>query len=145
MTLEDIQRLIPHRYPFLMVEKLVDIVPYESATGIKNVSVNEPHFTGHFPTKPIMPGVLILESLAQTAGVLVMHSLDAYDAMKFVYFMSVDKVRFRHPVLPGDTLHLKVQKLFNRRNVWRFHGKAFIQGRDILAAEAVYTAMISDD
>src|SRR5260370_27309043 len=98
-----IMQLIPHRYPFLMIEKLVEIVPHESAVGIKNVSINEPYFQGHFPTKPVMPGVLIIEAMAQTAACLVVHSLGMNSQGKLVYFMSIDDARFRRPVSPGDT------------------------------------------
>src|SRR4051812_41277935 len=110
LDVERIMRLIPHRYPFLMIDKIVDIVPFESATGIKNVSINEPHFQGHFPQRPVMPGVLIIEAMAQTAGALVVHSLGSGAEGKLVYFMTIDNARFRRPVVPGDTLHIHVVK-----------------------------------
>jgi 3-hydroxyacyl-[acyl-carrier-protein] dehydratase len=138
-----IMELIPHRYPFLMIERLTEIVPHESAVGIKNVSINEPHFQGHFPARPIMPGMLIIEAMAQTAACLVMHSLDLTRQGRLVYFMSVDEARFRKPVVPGDTLKVHVQKQRRRGNVWRFAGEARVEGT--LVAEAVYTAMIADE
>ncbi|MBC6443857.1 MAG: 3-hydroxyacyl-ACP dehydratase FabZ [Alphaproteobacteria bacterium GM202ARS2] len=149
LSCEDLQRLLPHRYPFMMLDRLTDIVPRERALGIKNVSINEPFFQGHFPRKPIMPGVLILEALAQSAGALVMHSLGYYDEDRIVYFMSVEKLRFRNPVYPGDVLLLQVEKVFQRGAVWRFKGDAIIDNEDTskrkIATEAVYTAIISDD
>ena len=138
-----IMELIPHRYPFLMIERLTEIVPHESAVGIKNVSINEPHFLGHFPGRPIMPGMLIIEAMAQTAACLVMHSLGLSRQGKLVYFMSLDEARFRKPVVPGDTLRIHVQKQRLRGTVWRFAGEAKVDGT--LVAEAVYTAMIADE
>ena len=138
-----IMALIPHRYPFLMIERLTEIVPHESAVGIKNVSINEPHFQGHFPDRPIMPGMLIIEAMAQTAACLVMQSLGLTREGKVVYFMSIDEARFRKPVVPGDTLRIHVQKQRRRGNVWRFAGEAKVAG--VLVAEAVYTAMIADE
>jgi 3-hydroxyacyl-[acyl-carrier-protein] dehydratase len=137
-----IMELIPHRYPFLMIERLTEIVPHESAVGLKNVSINEPHFTGHFPNRPIMPGMLIIEAMAQTAACLVMHSLGLSKEGRLVYFMGVDEAKFRKPVVPGDTLRIHVQKQRRRGNVWRFAGEAKVDGT--LVAEAVYTAMIAD-
>src|SRR5579859_5182916 len=137
-----IQQMIPHRYPFLMIDKVVDIVPNVSAVGIKNVSINEPHFTGHFPSRPVMPGVLIIEAMAQTAAVLVVQTLGQTAEGKLVYFMSVENARFRRPVVPGDTLHVRVTKQRNRGSVWKFEGKAMVEGR--LCAEATYTAMLMD-
>jgi 3-hydroxyacyl-[acyl-carrier-protein] dehydratase len=145
VTQFDIQRvmeMIPHRYPFLMIDKVVDVVSNERATGIKNVSINEHYFQGHFPTRPVMPGVLIIEAMAQTAAVLVVHTLGPASEGKLVYFMSVDSARFRRPVVPGDCLHVRVTKQRNRGNVWKFEGRAVIDGR--LAAEAVFAAMILD-
>jgi len=142
----DIQRLkelLPHRYPMLLVDKLEQVRSGESACGIKNVTLNEWFFQGHFPDKPVMPGVLILEAMAQTAGALVVHTLGKKFERKIVYFMSVDDARFRKPVVPGDTLYLKVEKQRTRGLVWRFGGKAYVG--DTLVAEAVYTAMIVDE
>ena len=138
-----VMELIPHRYPMLMIDKVVDIVPNHSAVGIKCVSINEAYFQGHFPRKPVMPGVLIIEAMAQTAGVLVVQTLGDAAAGKLVYFMSVDSARFRRPVTPGDTLRIHVSKLQHRRNVWKFSAEAKVDGR--LCAEATYAAMIMDD
>ena len=138
-----IMEMIPHRYPFLMIERVVDIVPSESATGIKNVSINEPYFQGHFPQRPVMPGVLIIEAMAQTAAVLVVHTLGADAEGKLVYFMTVDNARFRRPVGPGDQLHIHVVKERTRGNVWKFTAEAKVDGT--LVAEATYSAMIMDD
>ena len=142
----DIQRimeLIPHRHPFLMIDKVIDVVANVRATGIKNVSINEHYFQGHFPTRPVMPGVLIIEAMAQTAAVLVVHTLGPEAEGKLVYFMSIDNARFRRPVFPGDVLHVRVNKQRNRGNVWKFEGRAEVRGQ--LAAEAVFAAMILDD
>ena len=142
----DIQRvmqMIPHRHPFLMIDKVVDVVPNARATGIKNVSINEHYFQGHFPSRPVMPGVLIIEAMAQTAAVLVVHTLGSEAEGKLVYFMSVDNARFRRPVFPGDVLNVRVNKQRNRGNVWKFEGRAEVRGQ--LMAEAVFAAMILDD
>jgi len=138
-----IMEMIPHRHPFLMIDKIVDAVADERATGIKNVSINEHYFQGHFPKRPVMPGVLIIEAMAQTAAVLVVHTLGPEAEGKLVYFMSVDNARFRRPVVPGDCLHVHVTKQRNRGNVWKFEGRAEVGGQ--LAAEAVFAAMILDD
>jgi 3-hydroxyacyl-[acyl-carrier-protein] dehydratase len=138
-----IMQMIPHRYPFLMIEKVVDVVPSQSATGIKNVSINEPFFQGHFPQRPVMPGVLIIEAMAQTAAVLVVHSLGPDAEGKLVYFMTVDSARFRRPVVPGDQLHIHVVKERSRGNVWKFTAEAKVGGT--LVAEATYSAMILDE
>jgi 3-hydroxyacyl-[acyl-carrier-protein] dehydratase len=138
-----IMEMIPHRYPFLMIDKVVDIVPSESACGIKNVTINEPHFQGHFPQRPVMPGVLIIEAMAQTAAVLVVHTLGPKAEGKLVYFMTVDSARFRKPVVPGDTVHVHVRKQRHRGAVWKFNGEAKVAGR--LVAEAEFAAMILDE
>jgi len=139
-----IMERIPHRYPFLMIEKVIDVVDGVSCTGIKNVSVNEPFFQGHFPGHPIMPGVLIVEAMAQTAATLVVDSIKGVDAgTHVVYFMSVENARFRKPVMPGDQLHIKVKKERQRGNVWKFAGHAFVG--DLLVAEAIFTAMLVPD
>ncbi|MDA8231252.1 MAG: 3-hydroxyacyl-ACP dehydratase FabZ [Magnetospirillum sp.] len=137
-----IVEMIPHRYPFLMVDRVIEVVPDRSAIGIKNVSINEPFFQGHFPQRPIMPGVLIIESMAQTAAVLVVETLGPSAEGKLVYFMSVDNARFRKPVGPGDQLHVHVHKERSRGNVWRFRAEAKVDG--VLMAEATYAAMIMD-
>jgi 3-hydroxyacyl-[acyl-carrier-protein] dehydratase len=142
LGMEQIEQLLPHRAPFLFLERLSDIVPGESAVGHKAVSYNEPHFRGHFPGFPVMPGVLIVEALAQTAGALVMHSLGLAGTNRLVYFMTIDKARFRHPVRPGDVLRMPVRTLRRRGPVWRFSGEAYVGER--LCAEAEYSAMIAD-
>jgi 3-hydroxyacyl-[acyl-carrier-protein] dehydratase len=138
----DIKKLLPHRAPFLFVERLTDIVPHESATGWKAVSANEPHFMGHFPDYAVMPGVLIVEAMAQAAGALVVHSLNLGGKQHLVYFMTIEKARFRKPVTPGALLRMPVQKRRSRGLVWRFEGKAFVG--DTLCAEAEFSAMIQD-
>ena len=138
-----IMEMIPHRHPFLMIDKVVDMVANERATGIKNVSINENYFQGHFPARPVMPGVLIIEAMAQTAAVLVVHTLGPASEGKLVYFMSVDNARFRRPVFPGDRLDVHVSKQRRRGNVWKFEGRAKVG--DNLMAEAVFAAMILDE
>ncbi len=133
--------LLPHRYPFLLIDKVVDIDGEQSATGIKNVTINEPFFVGHFPQNPVMPGVLILEAMAQTAGAIVLHNQGETAAGGLVYFMSIDRAKFRKPVGPGDVLHIKVEQLNKRRNVCKYEAKAFVDGR--LHAEAEVTAMLA--
>ena len=145
ITQVDVQRImemIPHRHPFLMIDKVVDMVANERATGIKSVSINESFFQGHFPARPVMPGVLIIEAMAQTAAVLVVHTLGPESEGKLVYFMSVDNARFRRPVFPGDRLDVHVTKQRHRGNVWKFEGRAKVG--DNLMAEAVFAAMILD-
>jgi 3-hydroxyacyl-[acyl-carrier-protein] dehydratase len=141
----DIQRIlemIPHRYPFLLIDRVVDVISGESAIGIKNVSINEIYFQGHFPQHPVMPGVLMIEAMAQTAAVLVVHTLGRESEGKLVYFMSVDNARFRNPVFPGDQLQVKVVRKQNRGSVWKFDGSATVG--DKLMAEATFAAMIRD-
>jgi 3-hydroxyacyl-[acyl-carrier-protein] dehydratase len=138
-----IMQLIPHRYPFLLIDRIVDVVPSASATGIKNVSINEPHFQGHFPQRPVMPGVLIIEAMAQTAGALVVHTLGPEAEGKLVYFMTIENARFRRPVVPGDQLLIHVVKERSRGNVWKFKAEAKVAGT--LVAEATYSAMILDE
>jgi 3-hydroxyacyl-[acyl-carrier-protein] dehydratase len=138
-----IMEMIPHRYPFLMVDKVIGIIPNVSAIGIKNVTINEPFFQGHFPQRPVMPGVLIIESMAQTAAVLVVETLGPSAEGKLVYFMSVDSARFRKPVGPGDQLSVHVFKERSRGNVWKFRAEAKVG--ETLMAEATYAAMIMDN
>jgi 3-hydroxyacyl-[acyl-carrier-protein] dehydratase len=138
-----IMEMIPHRHPFLMIDRVIDVVANSRATGIKNVSINENYFQGHFPARPVMPGVLIIEAMAQTAAVLVVHTLGSQAEGKLVYFMSVDNARFRRPVFPGDCLNVHVEKQRHRGNVWKFEGKARVNGN--LMAEAVFAAMILDE
>ena len=142
LDVEQIKRILPHRAPFLFIERLTDIVPFESATAIKAVSYNEPHFQGHFPAMSVMPGVLIVEALAQAAGALVMHSLGWTTEGKMVYFMTIDNARFRKPVVPGDMLRLTVKAIRRRGPVWKFGGQAFVD--DVLCAEAEFSAMIAE-
>lgn len=135
-----IMRIIPHRYPFLLIDKVKDIKTGESAVGVKNVTFNEPHFQGHFPGAPIMPGVTIIEALAQTSAVLVGLTLDLVDKEPLVYFMSIDKAKFRRKVVPGDVLELKVEVLRGSSKIWKFQGTATVNGE--MAAEAEFMAMI---
>lgn len=144
-TTADIQlihRIIPHRYPFLLVDKVVDIEGTSSAMGIKNVTMNEPHFQGHFPGLPVMPGVTIIEAMAQTAAVMVGVALDMADKNMKVYFMAIDKAKFRRKVGPGDVLKMQVQTLRGKpgAKVWRFGGVASVDGE--MAAECEFTAMM---
>jgi len=143
LDIERIKQMIPHRYPFLMIDRVDEVVSNESAVGIKNVTVNEYFFQGHFPSQPVVPGVLIIEAMAQTAAVLVVETLGTEAEGKLVYFMTIDNARFRRPVGPGDQLRVHVQKQQNRRNVWKFKGEAKVDGT--LVAEATYAAMIMDE
>ena len=140
--IEGTQRYIPHRYPMLLIDRLVDVNVPESAVGIKNVTLNEWFFQGHFPARPIMPGVLIVEAMAQTAGVLVMRSMENESPNKIVYFMTIEEARFRRPVVPGDVLVMPVEKVRCRGNVWKFSGVAKVD--DVIVAEAIFSAMIVD-
>jgi 3-hydroxyacyl-[acyl-carrier-protein] dehydratase len=142
LDITGILHAIPHRYPFLLIDRVVDMVLGESATGIKNVSVNEPFFAGHFPNHPVMPGVMIIESMAQTSAVLVVTTLGPEAAGKIVYFMSIDGAKFRRPVMPGDQLRVAVTRKQRRGPVWKFQGIATVD--DVVVAEAVYSAMIMD-
>ena len=142
IDIKDIVKMIPHRYPFLLVDRVKDLSLDNSIIGIKNVSMNEPFFQGHFPSQPIMPGVLIIEAMAQASAILVVKTLGADSEGKIVYFMTIDNARFRHPVIPGDQLELHCNKIRHRKNVWKFSGKAFVE--DNLVAEASYSAMIID-
>jgi 3-hydroxyacyl-[acyl-carrier-protein] dehydratase len=137
-----VMRLLPHRYPFLLVDRMYDMNGDESCVGVKNVTVNEPFFLGHFPQYPVMPGVLIIEGLAQTAGALCVHSLGEDYRADLVYFMGIDRAKFRKPVVPGDQLHYHVRKIRNRGRVWRFYGEAKVEGQ--VVAEAEISAMLAD-
>jgi len=143
LDIKRILEVLPHRYPFLMVDRMEDVVRGESAVGIKNVSINEPFFQGHFPGSPVMPGVLMIEAMAQAAGILVIETLGSEMEGKLVYFMSVESARFRKPVRPGDRMHIHVHKRHARRLVWKFDGACKVDGE--VVAEATYTAMIVDD
>jgi 3-hydroxyacyl-[acyl-carrier-protein] dehydratase len=137
-----IMQAIPHRFPFLLVDRVVEIVPNVSAVGIKNVSINENFFQGHFPAHPVFPGVLIIESMAQTAAVLVVETLGPSAQGKLVYFMTVDEAKFRKPVVPGDQMRVHVRKEKQRGNIWKFTAEAKVDGK--VVAEATYAAMILD-
>jgi 3-hydroxyacyl-[acyl-carrier-protein] dehydratase len=137
--LNRVMELLPHRYPMLLIDGMTDIVAGESAVGIKNVTANEPFFQGHFPGHPVMPGVLIVEAMAQTSAALVSHTMGGIEG-KVVYFMTVDRARFRHPVVPGDVLHIPVKKIRSRGPVWKFEGRALVGDR--VVADAEYSAMI---
>ena len=141
----DIQRvmeMIPHRYPMLMVDRVVELVADVSAVGIKNVSINEPYFAGHFPSRPVMPGVMVVESMAQTSAVLVVYTLGPDAEGKLVYFMSIDNARFRKPIVPGDTMRVHVSKDRARGAVWKFVSEVRVGGE--LVAKANFAAMILD-
>lgn len=140
--INEILKMIPHRYPFLLVDRVDIIEPNEEAIGLKNITMNEPQFTGHFPENPVMPGVLIIEAMAQTAAVTVMSNQEE-GHKKSVFFMSVENAKFRKPVLPGHQLKMHVVKEQERRNVYRFRGEATVDG--VLHAEAVFTAMIFEE
>jgi len=140
MNIQEIQKLLPHRYPFLLVDRIIDIEPNVKAVGIKNVTINEPFFQGHFPDHPIMPGVLIVEAMAQVSGIL---SFKSGAQGNTVYFMSIEKAKFRKPVVPGDQLRFEVTVLKNRNKVWKFSGQAFVD--DNLVAEAEFTAMLTEE
>lgn len=142
LDINGVMALLPHRYPMLMIDGLREIVPGKSAVGIKNVTMNEPFFQGHFPSQPVMPGVLIVEAMAQTSGALILYGEGESAMDKLVYFMTIDKCRFRKPVGPGDTMHIHVNLLRGRGAVWKFHGEARVNGQ--LMAEADYSAMIAD-
>lgn len=142
LDIAKIMHAIPHRYPFLLVDRVVDLVKNESCVGIKNVTINENFFQGHFPTMPVMPGVLIIECMAQTAAVLVVETLGPSWAGKLVYFMTVDNAKFRKPVVPGDQMRVYVKKERQRGNIWKFSAEAKVDGK--VVAEATYAAMILD-
>ncbi len=137
IDINGIQNLLPHRYPFLMVDRIIELEPNAKAVGIKNVTVNEPFFQGHFPGNPIMPGVLIVEAMAQIAGVLAFGSGVQGNA---VFFMSIEKAKFRKPVVPGDQLRMEIKVLQQRGNVWKFSGTAAVDEK--VVSEADFTAMV---
>lgn len=139
MDNREIQSLLPHRFPFLLVDRIIELEPNVKITGLKNVTINEPFFQGHFPGYPVMPGVLIIEAMAQIAGILAYRSGVQGDT---VYFMSIEKAKFRKPVIPGDQLLLKLNVLQQRGSVWKFSGEAFVDEK--LVSEVEFTAMITD-
>lgn len=140
VNIEKIVNMIPHRYPMLLIDKVVDLVLGQSAVGIKNVTSNENFFTGHFPSKMVMPGVLMIESMAQTCAVLVIETLGKKAEGSLVYFMSVDGAKFRKPVIPGDQIKFHVDKIKNRANVWKFQCKGYVE--EEIVSEAIISAMI---
>ncbi len=140
IDIERLQKLLPHRYPMLMVDRIIDVVRGHSAIGIKNVTMNEPYFQGHFPGHPVVPGVMLIESMAQTSAALVLETLGEHAEGKVVYFMFIDNAKFRRPVTPGDQLRIRVVKERQRGNVWKFTGVAMVDGQ--VVAEASYAAMI---
>lgn len=142
LDIRRIMSMIPHRYPILLIDRILEHVPGESAIGLKNVTINEPQFMGHFPGFPVMPGVLIIEAMAQTAAMVVVQTMGDSAAGKVVFFMAIDGARFRRPVVPGDSMHIHVNKVQSRANVWKFEGKAMVDGK--LCAEATFSAMVTD-
>lgn len=142
IDVKKIMRMIPHRYPILLVDRILEFMPGQGAVGLKNVTMNEPHFMGHFPGEPVMPGVLIVEAMAQTAAIFVVNTLGAESEGKLVYFMTIEGAKFRKPVTPGDSLHIHIEKIQSRGAVWKFSGKAMVDGK--LCAEATFSAMIAD-
>ena len=137
-----IMEMIPHRYPFLMIDRIIEAVPDAHVIAVKNVSINEPYFQGHFPARPVMPGVLIIESMAQTAAVLVVKTLGTSAEGKLVYFTAIDSARFRKPITPGDTVFVRVEKRRRRGNLWQFAGEARVDGTRM--ADATFAAMIME-
>lgn len=140
--ISDLLRLLPHRYPFLMIDRIIEMRSDEFGIGVKNVTVNEPYFLGHFPGNPVMPGVLQLEGMAQTAGAMCLRGRDNPEKEPVVYLMTIDKARFRRPVVPGDTIHYHMTKIRHRFDVWKYRGEAMVG--DTLVAEAIVSAMMTD-
>lgn len=140
--IHQVMKALPHRYPFLMIDRLRNIEGDDFGIGIKNVTINEPHFMGHFPQTPIMPGVLLIEGMAQTAGALCVLAQKSAGATKLVYFMTIDKAKFRKPVVPGDTVEYHVRKIRRRGNIWRYAAEARVEGAKV--AEAEVSAMLVD-
>jgi 3-hydroxyacyl-[acyl-carrier-protein] dehydratase len=142
IKIQDILAALPHRYPFLMVDRIIDVHGDERGIGIKNVTANEPQFLGHFPNNPVMPGILILEGMAQTAGTLCIRANSWTSKPNRVYFLTIDKAKFRKPVIPGDTLEYHVRRIARRKNMWWFRGEAKVVGE--IVAEAELGAMIAE-
>jgi 3-hydroxyacyl-[acyl-carrier-protein] dehydratase len=143
IEIKEIMAILPHAYPFLLVDRIVEIEPGKRVVGIKNVTYNEPFFPGHFPGRPIMPGVLIVEAMAQTAGVLIFNSLPQEDRKKTVFFLGIDNVRFRKPVIPGDQLRMELEMTRHRQSIWGFKGKALVDGN--VVAEGDLLAMLGEE
>lgn len=143
LNIEEIIEMLPHRYPILLIDRVVEFNAGENIVALKNVTFNEPHFQGHFPSKPIMPGVLIVEAIAQASALFVIQTLGEEAKGKLVYFMSIDNAKFRRPVTPGDSVYFHVKKLQNRKAVWKFYGEAVVDGKKV--AEATVSAMISEN
>ena len=141
-NIDEIKRLIPHRYPFLLIDKVIDIVKNESATGVKNVTVNEPYFPGHFPEHPVMPGVLILEGMAQTAACLISYEYQSLSKNNLVFFTGIDKAKFRKPVTPGCKLFYKIYLITSKKSLYKFRGEAFVEEK--LVASSEFSAMLVD-
>lgn len=137
-----VMELLPHRYPFLMIDRIVDIDGDNSGVGVKNVTINEPHFQGHFPGQPVMPGVLLIEAMAQTAGAICINAHNKNGTPSLVYFLTIDKCKFRKPVVPGDQVRFHVNKIRNRATIWKFQAVAMVDGQKV--AEAVISAMLVD-
>jgi 3-hydroxyacyl-[acyl-carrier-protein] dehydratase len=142
IEIRDILRLLPHRYPFVMIDRITDIRGDEHGVGIKNVTINEPQFVGHFPENPVMPGVLVIEGMAQTAGVLCLLQMGPSERQRNVYFLTIDKAKFRKPAVPGDTIEYHVNKIAHRRNMWWYRAEAKVGGT--LIAEAEVGAIITE-
>jgi 3-hydroxyacyl-[acyl-carrier-protein] dehydratase len=140
--IREILAALPHRYPFLLVDRIIDIRGDEYGIGIKNVTANEPHFLGHFPDNPVMPGVLVIEGMAQTAGTLCIRAVTGGSKPGLVYFLTIDKAKFRKPIVPGDTIEYHMQRIARRRNMWWFRGEAKVRGE--IVAEAELGAMIAE-
>jgi 3-hydroxyacyl-[acyl-carrier-protein] dehydratase len=140
--IREILRMLPHRYPFLMIDRIIDIRGDEHAIGIKNVTINEPQFLGHFPENPVMPGVLVIEGMAQTAGVLCLRLMEPLAPRRAMYFLTIDKAKFRKPAVPGDTIEYHVDKIAHRRNMWWYRAEAKVG--DVLIAEAEVGAAIGE-
>jgi 3-hydroxyacyl-[acyl-carrier-protein] dehydratase len=143
IEIKEIMTILPHAYPFLLVDRIIEIEPGKRIVGIKNVTYNEPFFPGHFPGRPIMPGVLIVEAMAQTSGVLVISSMSEEERHRLVYFLGIDNVKFRKPVIPGDQLRLESEITKHRQSIWGFRGKALVDGK--LVAEAEFLAMLGEE
>lgn len=142
LDVNEIMKILPHRYPFLLVDRIVDVDPGKRCVGIKNVTINEPFFQGHFPGHPVMPGVLIIEAMAQVAGIMAYLASDEATRNKVCYFMSIDNARFRKPVMPGDQLRIEITSTMNKRGIWGVDGKAFVG--DTLMTEASLKATFAD-